>query len=32
MRFDGWFFMSLSWLLILGLFIFTLAKILRRKN
>jgi hypothetical protein len=32
MRIDGWFFMILSWLVILGLFIFTLAKILRQKN
>jgi len=32
MRFDGWIFMILSWLTILGLFTFTLVKILRQKN
>ena len=32
MRIDGWIFMSLSWLLILSLFVFTLAKILRQKG
>jgi len=32
MRIDGWIFMTLSWLLILGLFVFSLVKILRQKN
>jgi hypothetical protein len=32
MRIDGWFFMIISWLAILGLFVFSLARILRQKN
>ncbi len=32
MRIDGWIFMVASWLIILGLFAFTLTKILRNKK
>jgi len=32
MRIDGWIFMIASWLIIIGLFAFTLTKILRDKN
>jgi hypothetical protein len=32
MRIDGWIFMIASWLIILGLFVFTLTKILRGKK
>jgi len=32
MRIDGWIFMIVSWLAILGLFVFSLARILRQKK
>jgi len=32
MRIDGWIFMTLSWAVILCLFIFSLAKVLRQKK
>jgi len=32
MRIDGWIFMIVSWLAILSLFVFSLAKILRQKK
>jgi len=32
MRFDGWIFMSISWLLILGISIFCFVRVLRQKK
>ncbi len=32
MRFDGWLFMILSWMAILGIFIFSLVRVLRQKK
>lgn len=32
MRIDGWIFMLASWLVILGLFAFTMTKIMRDKK
>ncbi len=32
MRPDGWIFMIISWLIIIGLFTFTLTRILRQKK
>ena len=32
MRIDGWIFMILSWVIILGFFSFALIKVLRKKD
>lgn len=32
MRFDGWIFMAVSWLVILALFFYSLFRILRSKD